>query len=179
MSTEKPQRYSPLWVTLHWIIAILLLVVFSLGFATRYLPPENWAIYVRWHMPLGITVLLLMVVRIIIRARSPHPEPATTGNAILDKIGVLTHYLLYVLAILMPLTGMALSITYGLSPIKSSLLANISWIPGLHRVIALALGLLILLHISAALYHQVIRKDNLMSRMWYENQITSPASDDQ
>jgi cytochrome b561 len=159
------------------MIALLLVVEFSLGLATRYLPPANWATYVRWHMPLGITILLLMVVRIIIRTRSQHPEPATTGNDILDKIGVVTHYLLYILAILMPLTGMALSITYGLSPFKSSLLANISWIPGLHKVIAPALGLLILLHISAAVYHEVIRKDNLMSRMWYGN--PSPPSDDQ
>ena len=167
MSSEKPQKYSSLWISLHWAIAILLFLVFALGLSTRYLPAENWQVYVSWHMPLGITVLVLMLVRIIVRSRTPHPEPATTGNKVLDKIGDITHYLLYILAVMMPLSGMALSISYGLSPIQSSFISNLRWVPVLHRIIAPTFGLLILLHVSAAFYHQVIRKDQLLSRMWY------------
>ena len=166
MSIETPKRYSALWVTLHWLIALLLLAVFYLGFSTRTIPPADWLVYVRWHIPLGLAILILMVIRIIVRWRTPHPEPATTGNALLDKIGVLTHYLLYVFAIIMPLAGMVLASTYDLIPIQFGAISNT--MPGLHRLIAPVLAVLIVLHILAALYHQVIKKDNLMSRMWYE-----------
>ncbi len=43
MSTETPQRYSPLLISLHWAIAVLLLTEFILGFATRYIPASTMA----------------------------------------------------------------------------------------------------------------------------------------
>ena len=167
MPDKPPERYSPLWVSLHWAIAILLFIEFLLGLSTRYLPEENWQAYVRLHMPLGILILFLMLIRILVRVMTPHPEPATSGNEFLDKIGVLTHYLLYILAILMPLSGIALSISIGLSPIQSNFISGLSWVPIAHRLVAPALGVLILMHIAAALYHQFIMKDELMSRMSY------------
>jgi cytochrome b561 len=167
MANETPKRYAPLLVTIHWLTMILLVLVFLLGLATRYLPPEFWRGIVSWHMPLGILILILMVIRIFVRARTVHPEPATTGYALLDKVGVATHHLLYALAIVMPITGMLLSISYGISPIQSDFIQGLSWVPGAHRIIALAFGLVITLHVGAAFYHQLIRRDNLLARMWY------------
>ena len=169
MSTETPQRYSPLLISLHWAIAVLLLTEFILGFATRYIPSSIWPRVIGWHMPLGGLILVLMIGRIIVYRRTPHPKPATTGNPLLDKIGVLTHYMLYLFAILTPLAGMALAGSYNLLPAKFTSLAIIfAFLAPLHKLIAPALALLITLHISAAFYHQLIRKDNLLSRMWYE-----------
>lgn len=167
MTEKSPERYSPLMVSLHWLTVILLVLVYGLGLATRYLPAENWQQYVKWHMPLGIAVLLVMVIRIVVRSRSTLPEPASAGNELLDKVGVATHHLLYVLAILMPISGMLLSISYGISPIQSAFIQSLRWVPTLHRIIAPTFGVVILLHIGAAFYHQLIRKDNLLARMWY------------
>jgi cytochrome b561 len=169
MSTQAPKRYSPLWVTLHWVIALLVFVTFYLGLSTEDIPSTEKIGILRWHMPLGITVLLLMIVRFVVRWRTPRPEPATVGNALLDKIGEWTHYLIYIFAILMPLTGILLSIAYNLAPVvfggEGSLPRGLS--PMLHGLVYPILGLLIILHILAALYHQFIRKDNLLARMWY------------
>jgi cytochrome b561 len=169
MSTQAPKRYSPLWVTLHWVIALLIFITFYLGLSTVDIPLTEKVGILRWHMPLGITVLLLMIVRFVVRWRTPHPEPATVGNALLDKIGEWTHYLLYIFAILMPLTGLMLFATFNLAPVvfggEGSLPRNLS--PMLHGLIYPILALLILLHILAALYHQFIRKNNLLARMWY------------
>jgi cytochrome b561 len=169
MSTQAPKRYSPLWVTLHWVIALLIFVAFYLGISTEGIPLVAKTAYLRWHMPLGITVLLLMIVRFVVRWRTPHPEPVTVGNALLDKIGEWTHYLIYIFAILMPLTGLLLSASFNLMPVvfggQGTLPRNLS--PMLHGLIDPFLALLILLHILAALYHQFIRKDNLLARMWY------------
>ncbi len=169
MSTQAPKRYSPLWVTLHWVIALLIFVTFYLGVSTKDIPLTEEVGILRWHMPLGITVLLLMLVRFVVRWRTPHPEPATVGNAFLDKIGEWTHYLLYLFAILMPLTGLFLSVTFKLAPVvfggEGSLPRDLS--PMLHGLIGPIFTLLILLHVLAALYHQFVRKDNLLARMWY------------
>lgn len=168
MSPDHPKRYSTLWVSLHWATVLLLLAVFSLGFSTRFLPPPARLSVVRWHMPLGFSILLLMAVRIVVRWRSPRPEPASAGSPLLDKIGVLTHYLLYLFAILMPIAGLALASTYNLLPFEVGPAAGVlTWFASLHRLIAPVLALLILLHILAAFYHQLIRKDNLLARMWY------------
>jgi cytochrome b561 len=168
MPIETPKRYSALWVSLHWAVALLLMAVFALGFSTRFVPSALRLAVVGWHMPLGAAILVLMAVRIVVRWRTPHPEPATAGNPFLDKIGVLTHYLLYVFAILMPLAGLGLATTYNLIPFDLGALGNsLAGLAPLHRPTAILLGLLIALHIAAALYHQVIRKDNLLARMWY------------
>ena len=169
MSTQAPKRYSPLWVTLHWVIALLIFIVFYLGISTEDIALTEKVGILRWHMPLGITVLLLMIVRFVVRWRTPQPEPATVGNAFLDKVGKWTHYLLYIFAILMPLTGLFLSVTFKLAPVvfggEGSLPRDLS--PMLHGLIDPIFALLILLHILAALYHQFVRKDNLLARMWY------------
>ncbi|MBI5953574.1 MAG: cytochrome b/b6 domain-containing protein [Chloroflexi bacterium] len=169
MSAQTPKRYSPLWVTLHWVIALLIFITFYLGISTQDIPSTEKVGILRWHMPLGITVLLLMIVRFVVRWRTPHPEPATVGNALLDKIGEWTHYLLYIFAILMPLTGTLLSVTYNLAPVvfggEGSLPRGMTSM--VHGLIGPIFGLLILLHILAALYHQIIRRDNLLARMWY------------
>ena len=169
MSTQAPKRYSPLWVTLHWVIAFLIFAAFYLGLSTKGIPLVDKVAYLRWHIPLGITVLLLMLVRLFVRWRTPHPEAATVGNSFLDKIGEWTHYLLYIFAILLPLSGLMLSATFNLVPVvfggQGSLPRDLS--PMLHGLIDPLLALLILLHILAALYHQFVRRDNLLARMWY------------
>ncbi len=169
MPDQTHKRYSPLWVTLHWVIALLIFITFYLGISTEDIALTEKVGILRWHMPLGITVLLLMIVRLVVRWRTPRPEPVTVGNAFLDKIGEWTHYLIYIFAILMSLTGIMLSVTYKLAPVvfggEGSLPRDLS--PMLHGLIDPILALLILLHILAALYHQFVRKDNLLARMWY------------
>jgi cytochrome b561 len=169
MTNSKPKRYSPLWVSLHWLIALLLGAIFILGFSTRNASFETYPIIINWHMFLGSSVLLLMLVRIIIRSRSPRPEPASAGHPLLDTIGTATHHLLYTLAILMPLTGMTLALSFNLTalPLPSPPALVNRWIPVVHLWTAIGLGLLIALHIGAAFYHQFLRKDNLLARMWY------------
>jgi len=169
MPNEKPKRYSPLWVSLHWLIALLIGAIFILGFSTRNASFETYPIIINWHMLLGSAVLILMLVRIFVRSRSLHPEPADAGHPLLNTIGVATHHLLYTLAILMPLTGMTLALSYNLTglPLPTPPVLISRWIPVIHLWTAIGLGLLIALHVGAALYHQFLRKDHLLTRMWY------------
>ncbi len=167
--TASPKRYSPLWVTIHWLVAILIFVTFYFGISTEEADSATKVSLLRWHMPLGISVILLMLVRLSLRWRAPRPAPADAGHPLLNTIGAWTHALLYVLAFLVPLTGFLLSAANNLAPVvfggQGELPAGLQ--AGLHGALPSLLALLILLHILAALYHQFIRRDNLLARMWY------------
>jgi cytochrome b561 len=131
-----------------------------------------------FHMIFGIVVLVLLVIRLIVRFTMKRPEWASVGNKFLDVIGELTHFGLYLLTFGMVITGIVLADQRGI--LAGTFGIGSTPTPGsfrrggfgfslgfLHGGIWTLLVLLILLHIGAALYHQFILKDNLLSRMWW------------
>ena len=174
MPQNSPKRYHPLQVTLHWLTVALVFAAFILGKYSSLLPNDASEIApLRIHMMLGITMLLVIIVRFITRMKVPRPAYASTGNAFLDGLGKFVHYALYLLVFLMAISGMSLSIQAGLPSIVfggSGILPTDFYDFAarlLHGFIAPALFLLILLHVGAAFYHQFALKDNLLARMWY------------
>lgn len=170
-----PRRYHPALVALHWLIAILLFMALFAGkVALPSLPnsdPDK-LVALTIHMGMGVSLLVLMLIRLAVRRFSAHPAPATTGNALLDRIGGLTHWALYALVIGMAVSGMALSVTSGLSdavsgagPMPDSFHAYPA--RAVHGLLSSLLLVLIVLHAAAALWHQFGRRDGLMARMWF------------
>jgi cytochrome b561 len=171
---NKPKRYDPALVTLHWLVAIF--VTFNLYVGKFVFPdpdyPENAA---RGHMLTGILVLLLVIVRFVVRSRSARPAEATSGSKLTDVLARIVHYGLYVDLLAITLFGMgfaALSGRFarsflGAGPASGPPPQAVFLLRGLHGLAANILLLLIALHIAAALYHQFVRKDNLIARMWY------------
>lgn len=175
MTPNSPKRYHPLQVTLHWLVVILVFAMFVIGKSMSRLPNDAEKLTpLALHMSVGIITLLVIVFRFVMRMRLPKPDHASTGNAFLDWVGKAVHYALYALVFLMAVSGLSLSIQAGLAPIVfggsgASLPADFFDFAAraLHGFIAPALLALILLHVGAALYHQLFIKDNLLSRMWY------------
>jgi len=170
---SKPTRYHPLLVAIHWTTALL--IIFMLLFGTFVLArtPNDASklLPLALHAFTGIIILVLTIVRFIVRLTKPKPEPATTGNKFLDFVGVATHWLLYLGAFGMGISGLAMAIQAGL--FQMIFTGNWTLSGGfyqfaprpIHHYVALALDAIILLHIGAALFHQIIRKDNLIVRM--------------
>lgn len=178
MSQTTPSRYHPLQVTFHWLTVILIFAAFIVGKSMSRLPNDDISKLtpLAIHMSLGILTLVVIVTRFITRMKLPKPAYASTGNAFLDWIGKFVHHALYLLVLLMAVSGMSLSLQAGLPSIVffgsgASLPADFFDFAArvLHGFIAPALLLLVLLHIGAAFYHQLLLKDNLLSRMWYGN----------
>jgi cytochrome b561 len=171
---EKPKRYHPLLIALHWLLALLIIFMLLVGLFSLKWMPNNPAklLPLGFHMATGILILVLMLVRIVVRVTTKKPEAATAGNRFLDFIGKLTHYALYLFAILMAVSGIGISVQAGLGPIVfggsgAPLPVDFFVYPVRygHGYIAIILIALILLHFAAAMYHQFFRKDRLLSRM--------------
>lgn len=176
MIESPPSKYHPVQVSLHWLVVTLLIALFIIGKSSAGLANDNpeKLMYLRLHMILGITTLIALITRFILRLRLPKPAPATTGNKFLDMVGKLTHYALYVIVALMVVSGMSLSLRSGLpsilfggsgAPLPVDFFVFNARI--LHGFVSKALFALASLHIGAALYHQFLLKDNLLARMWY------------
>ncbi|MCX7607769.1 MAG: cytochrome b/b6 domain-containing protein [Anaerolineales bacterium] len=174
---SRPKRYHPLLVILHWLSALLVMfMLFSGMFSLKQMPNTPDKIpALALHMGLGIAILLLTVLRILVRLSTRLPAPATTGYAVLDVIGRVTHILLYVGMIGMGISGMGVASQAGLfesvfersgAPLPEDFFV---YPPRYgHGYLALALLALIGLHIAAAFYHQFIRRDGLLARMGFE-----------
>ena len=170
-------RYHPLLVTLHWLLALLIIAMLLIGFfVLEPMPnaqPQKIDI-LRVHMLVGMLILALMAARLIVRWLTAKPPAATTGSTLLDRIARLVHYGFYLLILLMVASGYATAILAGLnrSVFQRSgdpLPASFETYPSFqaHGFLAVLLTGLIGLHVAAALFHQFVRRDRLISRMLF------------
>ena len=114
------RRYHPLLVSLHWLMALMLLLSLAAGgLFLANLPPDSpqKLMGLGGHMAGGMAIGVLLVIRLATRVTTTHPPRAQTGSDLLDRIGIWTHRLFYVLIAGMVLTGLATAIGAGLFPI--------------------------------------------------------------
>lgn len=171
------KRYHPLLVTLHWLLAAMVIGGLVMGgqvlAKTANADPAK-LFSLKMHMSIGTIILVLMLLRLVIRFMTPKPPHADIGNGLLNIGARFAHYLLYAVVIAMSASGLAIANAAGLPAIVfggsgEALPADFNDIAprAAHGVLALVLKLVIAGHVLASLYHQFVRKDSLFSRMWY------------
>ncbi|MEM1286660.1 MAG: cytochrome b/b6 domain-containing protein [Pseudomonadota bacterium] len=171
------KRYHPALVALHWLLALMLFVALIVGTVALDPIPESDPAKIdalRSHMIAGLAIGVLMLIRLAIRLRSTHPPEADIGNALLNRAAKWAHWGLYLLVFGMVGSGIAMSAMAGLPPIVfggsgDPLPASFNDLPprAAHGLFATLLMLLILGHIAAAFYHEFVRHDGLIGRMWF------------
>lgn len=162
--------------TLHWSIALLVLVQVPLGWLASAweLSPAKLHLFV-WHKSLGVLVLVLMVLRIGWRSTHRAP-PWPRGMTRTERTAAhLTHAALYLVLVLLPVTGLIINSAAGvpfsvfwLVPLPS--LAEPSEAVAqtaarVHLGLSLALAALLALHVGAALRHHFVLRDDVLRRM--------------
>jgi cytochrome b561 len=179
-------RYSMAAIGLHWLIAALLIGNIGLAWYFDDLKGAAKAAPIGLHMSIGITVLLLSLARLAVRFISPPPPLPDTLKPWERILSKAVHILFYVVMIGLPLTGWAMA-SVGLRLIQHplALFGVVPWpaigpltaIPAAqvhdtHEVWEAAHGLvgklayvLIVLHVGAALKHQIIDRDGVAARM--------------
>ena len=180
------RRYGTVAMSLHWLIAAFVIVNIGFGLYMGDLPrsdPNKFAI-MQIHKSIGLTVLVLSVIVFVWRLMNP-PPPLPAGMSPLMRLAAHgTHYLLYFLIVAIPLSGW---IMVSASPLGNSTpwfflfdWPNLPFFNGLdvharvaaheqwediHTALAWSAIVLIPLHVAGALYHQFIRRDDVMKQM--------------
>jgi cytochrome b561 len=173
--TGDSQRFTPLQRLLHWFMAVLILAMLFIGVGMVSTVMPKYLSLVSIHKPLGIAILVLALIRLVVRLRSGAPPLPPDLPEPMKLAAHLSHYALYVLMIGMPLIGWAMQSTaaypvvlYGsvylpaILPQSDSLHAAL-W--SAHFYLAFVFFALILMHVAAALFHALIRRDGVFESM--------------
>ncbi len=167
-----PERHDALAITFHWVLAAAILVALPLGVLAARAPDSRAAAsLLRIHIPLGILILVLTVARAIWRYRHAPLPPPPGQPRWQARVARVSHALLYVLPIASGASGLGLLAVSGAAPIVFARveghLPDLSRFPpmAVHALLAFVLIGLIGLHLAAAVYHQVYRRDRLLARM--------------
>jgi len=184
--TAPQMRYGRVAIALHWLIALGVLANIALGLYFADLPrsdPDKFLL-TQTHKSIGLTVLVLSLLRVGWRLLHPIPPLPQSMPMILRIAARISHFLLYVLILVIPLSGWALvsSSPLGLPTMYFGWFAwpqlpYLSELPRAtkkivshqfgetHVLLAWSAIVLVPIHILAALYHQFIRHDEVLGRM--------------
>ncbi|MDR5879743.1 cytochrome b [Caballeronia sp. LZ032] len=168
------ERFSPLQRALHWVMAICILAMLFIGVGMVSTVKPEYLTLVSIHKPLGVTILILALIRLVVRiTRGAPPLPADMPMP-MKLAAKLSHYVFYALMIVLPLLGygMLSAADYpvvvagmripSLLPHSNSL-HTLLW--NAHRFLALCFFALIVVHLAAALFHALVRRDGVFHAM--------------
>jgi cytochrome b561 len=172
----QPTRYASTAIFLHWLSAFLIFAAFPLGLYMHELPlsPSKLQLY-SYHKWLGVTILLLVAVRLAWRAgHTPPPLPASIPLW-QQRAAHTLHGLLYVLLLAIPLSGWLMSSAKGFQTVYLGVLplpdligkdkALGELLTEIHETLNFALLALVIAHVGAALKHHFIDRDDILARM--------------
>lgn len=179
MAARKPSVVS---VWLHWIVSAAIFIALGSAIQAVYNSPMGAMgqrrYYFLLHAYAGLLVLGLVVARLTFRALVPWPRAAERTPRILEWAGSITHWSLYALMFLIPLTGWIVASSAGccigvpglpdinqLSLETGGAPANPVVAYAIHRVLPWLLLAVILLHIAASFFHHFIARDETLTRM--------------
>jgi len=174
---NSTDRYGAIPKTLHWAIAGLVILAWTLGTIGEDLPRgavRHTSEYI--HVSAGLAILLLLVVRVIWRLVDPPPPPERTlFGRWGDYASQSAHWLLYVLLAAVTLVGITAQFAdgdtlpiFGIFEIASPWTKNHQFAKGveeLHEFLANALAIVAVLHTAAALVHHWLLRDRTLTRM--------------
>ncbi|MBP6018038.1 MAG: cytochrome b [Burkholderiaceae bacterium] len=169
-------RYTRTAIFLHWLVALGLVGTFALGFYMQDLPlsPNKLKLY-SWHKWAGMTLLVLIVVRLAWRMAHKAPKLPATMGPMARLAAHVGHWLLYSLMLAIPVSGWLMSsaqgfqvVWFGILPLpdlvsKDAALGEL--LNDVHVVLNYTLLVAVIGHVAAALQHHFIKKDNVLTRM--------------
>jgi len=177
-------RYNNTAIVFHWLTAALIIGMLGVGKYMTSLDEDSALRFslTQWHKSFGLIILVLSIARVAWRLGHRPPALPATMRVWERMVAGLSHLLFYLLILFMPISGWLM---VSASPLNiSTFFFNIVKVPHLpwlstaanraeladnfqlaHEYASMVLIVLLLLHISAALRHQFMLRDQLMTRM--------------
>jgi cytochrome b561 len=169
------QRFTVLQRLLHWVMAICILAMLFIGVGMVSTVMPKYLTLVSIHKPLGAAILVLALIRLALRLRYGAPALPADLPQPMKLAAAGSHYALYALMVAMPLLGWGM-LSAGAYPVvlyagwhlpailpQSDSLHTLLW--NAHFYLAFAFFALILLHVAAALFHALVRRDGVFQTM--------------
>jgi cytochrome b561 len=177
LNTER--SYGWMAIVLHWTIAILIVGQWILGKVMKNIADQRLSFdLIQWHKSFGLLILALAVLRLVWRLLNPRPALPVEMSGLERQAAGWTHRSLYVLMILLPLSGWAIASATVLEiptfafylfvvpdlPMPRSDAAEALW-TSVHQVLGWLLLVFVALHVAAALRHHFLLRDGILLRM--------------
>jgi cytochrome b561 len=175
MMSRSLQRFTVLQRLLHWVMAVCILAMLFIGVGMVSTVRPTYLTLVSIHKPLGAAILVLALIRLAVRLRYGAPALPVDLPAPMKLAAIGSHYALYALMFAMPLLGWGM-LSAGAYPVvlypgwhlpailsQSDSLHTLLW--NAHFYLAFAFFALILLHVAAALFHALVRRDGVFQTM--------------
>ena len=177
MSEKAGERFGPVAIFLHWFIAVCIVFSVAFGLISGYADTaEVTRTTMEVHQTIGVTIFFMALARLGWRLTHPAPKlPAAMPRS--QKIAAaITHGTLYLILFALPITGyvglaargrpITLFGLFDLPNVVTRSLKTSAAFQNVHNNLQYILYALLILHVGAALYHQFVIKDGLLSRMW-------------
>lgn len=191
------QRYTKTAIILHWLVGLLIIGMLAMGLWMSELPKDApksavfdlfdmgiytvtlsepvtvRTFYFNLHKSFGMTLLVLILFRLFWRLGHAAPALPAAMKAWEKKLSHAVHHSLYLLMLVMPLSGFIMSVysKYGILWFGMPLVKGLDnpelrdLFKEVHEITAWLLIIVIVLHVAAAIKHKVIDKDEVMKRM--------------
>lgn len=174
--TGRPARYGAPAQLAHWLTALLLVTGFTLGFwmVELAVSPTRLRLF-SYHKWLGVTIVLVVALRLAWRIGSPPPPLPSTMPAWELRAAATVHRLLYLLLFAVPLSGWLMSSAKGFqtvylgtlpipdlldkNPALGAALEKVHW--ALNKMLLAA----VCLHVAAVAKHHCVDRDGILRRM--------------
>ncbi len=178
------RRFTGVAITLHWVIAALIVTNFLIGLKFDELKGLQLFALLQWHKSFGITVLALSLLRLAWRLMHPPPPYPPHMPAWEQAAASAAHWGFYLLMLAIPLTGWII-VSASPTNIPTVLYKTIPWphiglvhslpmaerkslghtVLGVHGTLAWGVATLLVIHVLAALRHQFLARDEVLWRM--------------
>ncbi|MCC6720514.1 MAG: cytochrome b [Acetobacteraceae bacterium] len=163
---------------LHWLTAGSILVVLVAGIWMTKFEPADEALKLRLyniHESFGVAIFVMTLARLVVRWRNPPPPLPDDLPALMKLAALANHVALYVLLIVQPTIGFLATNAwgfplhwFGVVPIPAPVGLNVPLAEALsllHWLGAMAMLVLLAMHIAAVVFHSFIRRDEIWDRM--------------
>jgi cytochrome b561 len=172
----KSAGYTRTAISLHWLIVALLIGQFIFAWTMPHIGRDTpVTTLISLHFTFGVLILAVAVLRLFWRATHSEPAPEAGLPPWQTAAARIVHWLLYLLLFVLPILGWINASWRGMPIVMFGLELPMlvakrapgwQWTGDVHVVLSNYLLLaLVALHVAAALYHYLFRRDRVLQRM--------------